>query len=281
MAREAPAGEAVRRPDHQRRQRQLRRAACTSSFRSRRRSRSSRPSASARSCRPGPRRRARPAARAEPASPEARAGRGRLMADRRTSRPTRPGGRAIRRATPRSCRPTLEVFVEEGYAGVSIEGVAARAGVGKATIYRRYSSKAELVVEAGPRRRLHRRRPAARHRRPAGRPPAHDAAADRSPAWRATARCSSRSWASGLRHPELAAEFDRSVIGPQDARHTSGSCTAVGRRRAARDADVELIAESPAAIVDHAVNNLPIDGGYAAQVIDHVIRTASPPAATT
>ena len=43
---------------------------------------------------------------------------------------------------------TLDVFAEEGYAGVSIDGVAARAGVGKATIYRRYSSKAELVVEA-------------------------------------------------------------------------------------------------------------------------------------
>ena len=42
----------------------------------------------------------------------------------------------------------LDIFAEQGYAGVSIDGVAARAGVGKATIYRRYSSKAELVVEA-------------------------------------------------------------------------------------------------------------------------------------
>ena len=43
---------------------------------------------------------------------------------------------------------TLATFAEEGYAGVSIEGVAARAGVGKATIYRRCASKAQLVVEA-------------------------------------------------------------------------------------------------------------------------------------
>jgi AcrR family transcriptional regulator len=43
---------------------------------------------------------------------------------------------------------TLALFAEDGYAGVSIEGVAARAGVGKATIYRRYSSKAQLLVDA-------------------------------------------------------------------------------------------------------------------------------------
>jgi AcrR family transcriptional regulator len=46
------------------------------------------------------------------------------------------------------CEATLALFAEEGYAGVSIEGVAARAGVGKATIYRRFSSKEQLVVEA-------------------------------------------------------------------------------------------------------------------------------------
>jgi AcrR family transcriptional regulator len=42
----------------------------------------------------------------------------------------------------------VEALLEDGYAGMSIEGVAARAGVGKATIYRRWPSKAELAVEA-------------------------------------------------------------------------------------------------------------------------------------
>ena len=37
---------------------------------------------------------------------------------------------------------------EEGYRGLSIEAVAARAGVAKTTIYRRYPTKRELVVGA-------------------------------------------------------------------------------------------------------------------------------------
>ena len=36
----------------------------------------------------------------------------------------------------------------EGYTGMSVDRVAERAGVGRATIYRRWSSKAELVIDA-------------------------------------------------------------------------------------------------------------------------------------
>ena len=43
---------------------------------------------------------------------------------------------------------TLELLGEVGFEAVSIEGVAARARVGKTTIYRRYSSKEELVADA-------------------------------------------------------------------------------------------------------------------------------------
>lgn len=42
----------------------------------------------------------------------------------------------------------LDLLVEQGYAGLSIEGVAARAGVGKATIYRRWETKLDLVLDA-------------------------------------------------------------------------------------------------------------------------------------
>ncbi len=43
---------------------------------------------------------------------------------------------------------TLDLLVEVGFSGLTVEGVASRAGVGKATIYRRWPSKLPLVVEA-------------------------------------------------------------------------------------------------------------------------------------
>ena len=43
---------------------------------------------------------------------------------------------------------TLELVVEDGLRGTTIEGIAARAGVGKATIYRRWKTKEELFQEA-------------------------------------------------------------------------------------------------------------------------------------
>lgn len=43
---------------------------------------------------------------------------------------------------------TVELLAEVGFSALTVEGVAQRAGVGKATIYRRWPSKLPLVVEA-------------------------------------------------------------------------------------------------------------------------------------
>ena len=43
---------------------------------------------------------------------------------------------------------TLDVLTEAGYDGMTIDMVAARAKAGKATLYRRWASKSELVLDA-------------------------------------------------------------------------------------------------------------------------------------
>jgi len=43
---------------------------------------------------------------------------------------------------------TVDIFSEVGLEALTVEGVAARAGVGKGTIYRRFPNKVDLVVSA-------------------------------------------------------------------------------------------------------------------------------------
>jgi AcrR family transcriptional regulator len=66
-------------------------------------------------------------------------------AESRRRTPGRPRSEASHQAI---IRATLELLVETGYRSLTMEGVRARAGVGKATIYRRWSSKEELVRDA-------------------------------------------------------------------------------------------------------------------------------------
>src|SRR3954470_1827189 len=62
----------------------------------------------------------------------------------------RPPGRPRReRADKGIVDATLALLVEEGgVSGVSLEAVAARAGVGKTTIYRRWPNKEALIIDA-------------------------------------------------------------------------------------------------------------------------------------
>ncbi len=64
---------------------------------------------------------------------------------------TESSGRG-RPRTPEAARAvltqTLRLLTEGGYGAMSVDGVAAAAGVSKATLYRRYSNKRELVVAA-------------------------------------------------------------------------------------------------------------------------------------
>ncbi len=187
------------------------------------------------------------------------------------SRPGRPRDPACDAAI---LQAVLEIFAEDGYAGVSIDGVAARAEVGKATIYRRYSSKAELIVEAV---------------RCGAQlddllPDTGDLRADLTSMMqplidrlRGDDKQLLTTFAlERLRHPELNEQFNRLVIGKkrEHLRHLVAS--ALERGDLPAGADVDLIAESlPALIWHHALYGLPLDGNLLERILDTVLPSSA------
>ncbi len=66
----------------------------------------------------------------------------------RTTRRTGPGRPRDPRADTAILTAAVDLLVERGIAGTSIEAIARRAGVAKATVYKRWSSKEDLLAEA-------------------------------------------------------------------------------------------------------------------------------------
>ena len=60
----------------------------------------------------------------------------------------RPGRPRSTEADEAILEAAVDLFAEGGFDGLTVEGVAARANVGKATIYRRYPCKVDLVIAA-------------------------------------------------------------------------------------------------------------------------------------
>lgn len=60
----------------------------------------------------------------------------------------RPGRPREQRADDAIVAAVLEVLTEAGFSGFTIDAVAQRAGVGKATIYRRWDGKEQLILDA-------------------------------------------------------------------------------------------------------------------------------------
>jgi AcrR family transcriptional regulator len=167
---------------------------------------------------------------------------------------------------------TLTMFAEGGYRSVSIEGVAARAGVGKATVYRRYPTKAALVVDA-----LRERLCMVDHL-----PDTGDLRSDlmgminplvdrlHGP----DGQMMVAFMAERFREPELAAEFDRSVVGRKREHVRKLLRDAVARGELEATTDVELVAEMmPAVVWYHALSHLPFGHDFAARIVDQLLPT--------
>jgi AcrR family transcriptional regulator len=169
---------------------------------------------------------------------------------------------------------TLAEFTEHGYAGVSMERVAARAGVGKATVYRRYATKAELVVEAmrcGAHMDDHL-------------PDTGDLRADLAAMMRpllerlrgADGKLLTTFAVERFRNPDLAEEFDRSVVGTKRQHLRRLIRAAIDRGELPADADVELITEAPAAFLwHHALYALPLTEDLLDRILELVLPTPS------
>jgi AcrR family transcriptional regulator len=166
---------------------------------------------------------------------------------------------------------TLLVLTEVGYDQLTIDAVAARAGVGKPTVYRRYPGKAALVAAA------------VQHRAP-GTPP------DALPGDLRAALLKTVRWLAdqiaeqeigllgalfaGMRSdPDLAAEM-RQILRRDEAAMTGQpfSNAVEGGERLAPGA-AELFAEIAPAVIVHriVVAGLPCDGPFVEHLVDDVL----------
>jgi AcrR family transcriptional regulator len=182
----------------------------------------------------------------------------------------RPG----RRRDPACDRAILDAalatFVAHGYRGMSIEGVASRAGVGKATIYRRYASKAELLVDAMRRQLL----------LVDELPDTGDLRADLLAMYEPLVELLRGRdgpllvafMTERFREPDLAAEFERSVVGGKRVHVRKLVNDAIARGQLPASTDVDLFAQlAPALIWHQALNNHPIDRDLVERIVDQIL----------
>lgn len=81
-------------------------------------------------------------------TPSSAADRPGLIAESESKLRQRTNGRLDRSRDPAILNAALEILAEHGYDATNMNDIAARAGVGKAAIYRRWSSKTALITDA-------------------------------------------------------------------------------------------------------------------------------------
>ncbi|MES9806231.1 TetR/AcrR family transcriptional regulator [Streptomyces cinereoruber] len=204
-----------------------------------------------------------------------------------------PGARTLPDASRRSERSRRAIFdaalalvTENGYAKTTVEGIAARAGVGKQTIYRWWPSRAAVLLDAFLDLQA---RAAEAMGGDAGSeiPDTGDLAADlkhvlratvdemNAPAFEGPTRALA---AEGITDPDLGARFTEALLEPQLQHY-------VRRIEAAREAghvdpgtDPRLAVELLVGPLHHRWihRTLPLTHAYADALVDHVLRGLAP-----
>ncbi len=182
----------------------------------------------------------------------------------------RPPGRPRSAEADRAIlRAAVDLLADEGYGGVTMEGVAARAGVGKATVYRRWPTKSALVVDA-----------VTACRESGSQPPDTGSTRDDLLVFVRGFMHHLRTSDAGRvmpalvaelsRNPELAAEFREGFVQPRRARVLEAVRRGVERGEVRPDVDAELIADGVVALLMHRflVTGMEIDDDLPARVVD-------------
>jgi AcrR family transcriptional regulator len=190
-----------------------------------------------------------------------------LAAERR--RPGRPRSEDADRAI---IDAALSLFAESGPEGLCIEKVAARAGVGKATIYRRWPGKEDLLLDA-----------LAALRVPLPEPKGKSVRSDLVALLEALCRESAdprraRQFAllhgEGANYPRLIARYNETVVEPRREviRSVLRRGVGTGELREGIDIEAAMFMLSGAVLIRSRFGLQPIEEGYARRVVDELLR---------
>ncbi|MGW7140359.1 TetR/AcrR family transcriptional regulator [Streptomyces xanthophaeus] len=187
------------------------------------------------------------------------------------------------RRSDRSRRAILDAALalvgEVGYNKLTIEAIAARAGVGKQTIYRWWPSKAAVLLDAS----LALAGEAGEETDWTGFPDTGDLAADLKHVLRATVdefndekyEAPARALtAAGATDPELGARFTEQLLEPQLALYEARLRTAQEAGQLAPDADLRLTVETLVGPLMHRwlLRTAPLTHAFADALVDQVLR---------
>lgn len=168
-------------------------------------------------------------------------------------------------------RAVIAVLAERGVAGLTMEAVAETAGVAKTTIYRRWSSKDEMLLDAV-------RATAASVDPPDTGSARGDLVAMLGELVRLFTQTPAGDAARALlgelpRRPELARAFRRSVLGERFAVTDAVLRRGVERGELRANVDAHFVTEMVIAPIffRHMVSGEPLDAAFAARVVDHAL----------
>jgi len=188
----------------------------------------------------------------------------------------RPGRPRSERADRAIIEAALALFAESGVEGLCIEQVAARAGVGKATIYRRWPGKEDLLLDAF-----------ASLKTPLPEPRGHSVREDLIALLQAMAADTgdprrTREFAlllgEGQKYPRLLARYEQTVVEPRREvfRQVLRRGVANGELRAGIDVDAALFMLVGSVMMRGKYEPEAISPDYAEHVVDELLLGLTP-----